>query len=69
MRVKRLLGHKRINANVIYITIEKRMFRYAEHEYVSRAAKTVEEAQKLVDVGFEYVCDFGADGKIFRKRK
>jgi hypothetical protein len=31
-------------------------------------AKTVEEAQKLVETGFEYVCSFD-DMKLFRKRK
>jgi len=29
---------------------------------------TVEEAQKLVEAGFEYVCEF-EDVKIFRRRK
>ena len=37
-------------------------------EYISKAAKTVEEEQKLIEAGFEYVCDF--DGiKLFWKRK
>lgn len=37
-------------------------------EYVSKVSKSVEEACKLVDAGFEYVSD--VDGaKIFRKSK
>jgi hypothetical protein len=35
---------------------------------VSKAANTVEEVCKLVDAGFDYVCDVG-DAKVFRKRK
>jgi hypothetical protein len=34
----------------------------------SKVIKTI-EAQKLVDVGFEYVCDFGNNGKLFKKRR
>jgi hypothetical protein len=30
--------------------------------------KTLEEAKKLVETGFEYVCDM-EDYKLFRKRK
>jgi hypothetical protein len=37
-------------------------------EYHSATARDVEEAQKLVENGFEYVCDF-EDVKLFRKRK
>jgi hypothetical protein len=37
-------------------------------EYICKVAKNVEEASPLIEVGFEYVCDF--DGaKLFRKRK
>jgi len=41
----------------------------ASDEYCSATAKTVEEACKLVETGFEeYVCVFNGV-KIFRKRK
>jgi hypothetical protein len=39
----------------------------AEGKFNSAIAKTVEEARKLVDVGFEYVCDING-AKLFRKR-
>jgi len=39
-----------------------------DDELVSEVASTVEEARKLVDAGFDYVCDVD-DAKIFRKRK
>jgi len=37
-------------------------------EYCSAAARNVEAGQKLVEPGFEYVCDFD-DLKLFNKRK
>jgi len=37
-------------------------------KFHSAVAESVEEAQKLVEAGFEYVCDF-EDTKLFRKRK
>jgi hypothetical protein len=50
------------------ITIENALFTEANDEFHVRTAKTVEEACKLVEVGFEYVTEI--DGvKIFRKRK
>ena len=36
--------------------------------FTVNVAKTVEEACKLVAVGFEYVCEYG-DAKKFRKRR
>jgi hypothetical protein len=38
------------------------------NEFHSATAKTVQDAQKLDDAGFEYVCDFD-DTKLFRMRK
>ena len=67
--VQQLLGHKSIQSTMIYITIENAVFKETEDQWVSKVARNIEEAQKLVDVGFEYVCDFGANGKLFRKRK
>ena len=61
--------HKNIKNTLIYIDIENALFQNGrEEEFYVRTAKTVEEACKLIEVGFEYVCDM--DGvKIFRKRK
>ena len=39
-----------------------------EDDFHVAVAKTLEEARKLVEVGFEYVCSMG-NAKIFRKRK
>jgi hypothetical protein len=41
---------------------------FENDDFHSATAKTVEEAQKLVEAGFEYVCCFD-HVKVFRKRK
>ncbi|PMB74218.1 hypothetical protein C0199_00595 [Candidatus Bathyarchaeota archaeon] len=62
---KEMLGHRNINNTIIYTHLVKLD---TEDKYYSATAKTVEEARKLIEEGFEYVCDM--DGvKIFRKRK
>lgn len=68
LHVKEILGHKSIQSTMIYISLERTLFKVDEDQFTSKVAKTIEEAQKLVDVGFEFVCDFGNDGKLFRKR-
>lgn len=54
---------------MIYITIEKAVFKQTEDQWITKIAHNIQEAQKLVGVGFEFHCDFGAEGKLFRKRK
>jgi len=39
-----------------------------DDDYHSATAQTVQDAQKLIEAGFEYVCEF-SDVKIFRRRK
>jgi len=41
---------------------------FQNDDYDSTTAKTVQDAQKLIEAGFEYVSEF-SDVKIFRKRK
>jgi hypothetical protein len=41
---------------------------FENDDYHSAVARDVTEAQKLVEVGFEYVCDFSGV-KLFTKRK
>jgi hypothetical protein len=44
------------------------MVEFKNEEYVSATASTIEDAQKLVEAGFEYVTEM-ENIKIFRKRK
>jgi hypothetical protein len=65
LRVKGMLGHKSTNSTMIYT----HLIDFEAEEYTSRVVRNIEDAQKLVDAGFEYVCDYAEDGKLFRKRK
>jgi len=53
---------------MLYIHVAKSIFQSSDDEFHVSVAKTVEEACKLVEVGFEYVTEING-AKIFRKRK
>jgi integrase len=68
MHVKKILGHKSVVSTQLYINIEASIFQFSNNEYNSATAKTIEEAQKLIESGFEYVTEM--DGlKLLRKHK
>jgi hypothetical protein len=62
--VMRMLGHKSIQNTLVYT----QMVEFKNEEYISATAKTMEDAQKLVEAGFEYVTEI-CGVKLFRKRK
>ena len=62
--VKELLGHRDIKSTMIYT----HLINFEGDKFHSATARTVEEAEKLIIVGFEYVCTHG-DIMLFRKRK
>jgi hypothetical protein len=62
--VKAKLGHKNINNTLIYT----HLVNFSEDEYETATASTVEEACKLIEVGYEYITEMEGV-KIFRKRK
>ena len=62
--VMKLLSHKNINNTLVYTQLVD----FSEKEYVTKVAWTLEEACKLIEAGFEYVCEMEG-AKIFRKRK
>ncbi|MBS7649143.1 site-specific integrase [Candidatus Bathyarchaeota archaeon] len=66
--VMKFLSHKNIKNTLIYIQLEEAIFRGQEDDFICKAAQTVDEAKTLIEVGFEYVCDFNGI-KLFRKRK
>ncbi|MGC8999340.1 MAG: tyrosine-type recombinase/integrase, partial [Candidatus Bathyarchaeia archaeon] len=63
--VKQQLGHKKLETTLIYTQLVN--FN-EEDEYYSAIAKTTQEAQKLIEQGFEYVTTFEGI-MLFRKRK
>lgn len=62
-----LLGHNSLQTTLIYINIEKATFKNTSNEFTVRVTDNLEEACKLLEVGFEYVCDIEGFG-LFRKR-
>jgi hypothetical protein len=60
----RALGHRNIQNTLLY----KQLIDFESDEFHSATANNIQEAQKLVEAGFEYVCDFN-EIKLFRKRK
>jgi integrase/recombinase XerD len=68
LHVQQLLGHRDLRNTLIYINLEKALFQNADEEFHVKVAQNLDEACKLLEVGFEYVTDL--DGaKLFRKRK
>jgi len=62
--VMKLLGHKNIQNTLLHTQI----INFKNYEYYSTTAKTIQEAQVIVEAGFQYQCDFG-EVKLFKKRK
>jgi len=60
----RMLGHKNIKNTLVYTQLVD----FQDDDFVSRVAKTIEEACQLIEAGFEYVCEMDSV-KIFRRRK
>lgn len=66
LHVMRILSHRNINNTLRYT----QLIQTDDDEFISKVAKTVEDACKLIDTGYEYVTEFQDQGaKIFRKRK
>ncbi|MDX1813859.1 MAG: tyrosine-type recombinase/integrase [Candidatus Bathyarchaeia archaeon] len=64
VHVQQKLGHKSIITTTIYTHI----INFEADTFHSEVAETVEEARKLVEAGFEFVCDMDSC-KLFRKPK
>jgi hypothetical protein len=60
----KLLGHKNIESTLVYT----QLMSFESDEYHSAVAKTLDEARKLLEEGFDYVCQKD-DTMLFRKRK
>ena len=65
--VRQLLGHRSILNTQIYVILEQAIFE-ANDDYEIKTAETLDQACKLLEVGFEYVTEMEGR-KIFRKRK
>jgi integrase len=67
--VKMILGHKSIQSTETYIHLEKMLYEGADNDqFVVKVADTMDDAIKLMEVGFEYHAEVEGH-KLFRKRK
>lgn len=68
-QVQLFARHKDMKSTTRYIHLERAIYNASDNdEWIVKAAKTVDEASKLISVGFEYVTE--VEGfKLFRKRK
>jgi hypothetical protein len=58
-----LLGHKSIQNTLVYT----QMVQFKTEEYLSATANTIEDAQRLIEAGYEYVTELdGATQSTFR---
>jgi integrase len=64
LHVMNLLGHRNIESTLVYT----QLISFESDEYHSAVANTVDEARKLLEEGFDYVCQKD-DIMLFRKRK
>jgi len=64
LHVMRLLGHRNIKNALVYTQLVD----LNDQDYISKVAWTIDEACKLVESGFQFVCDF-ENAKIFKKPK
>jgi integrase len=63
LHVKEILGHKSLNNTMLYT----QLISFKDDEFTAKVAHS-EEVCQLLEAGFEYVCDYG-ENKIMRRRK
>lgn len=66
--VMRFLGHKNILNTMIYIDLEEAHFQKGNEEFICKVAKTVKDAEPLIETGFDCVCEI-YEANMFKKRK
>jgi len=64
LHVKGKMGHRNLQSTLIYT----HLVNFKDDEYTVKAVKTIPEACKLIEAGFEYVTELD-EVKLFRKRK
>jgi integrase/ribosomal protein S27AE len=65
LHVMEVLGHKNIKNTLVYT----HLVNFKNDEFTSKVAKTADEASKLVEAGFEYVCTTPENFMLFKMRK
>jgi integrase len=62
--VKEILGHKTLNSTLLYT----QLVNFKDDEFTARVARSEVEVCQLIEAGFEFVCDYGGN-KVMRRRK
>jgi len=65
LHVMNVLGHKNIMNTLKYT----QLIDIKHDDYISKATRSSQEAQQLIEDGFEYVCTTPDEIMLFRKRK
>ncbi len=65
LHVMQLLGHRKIDNTLKYT----QLVHFNDDEFTSKTARNTEDARKLLEAGFEYVCTTPEEIMLFRKRK
>ena len=69
LHVKKVMGHRSILTTQRYVELYTEIYGDLQPEdYVCEVASTIDEAKKLVEAGFEYVCEVNGE-QLFRKVK
>lgn len=69
LHVKTVLGHRSIRTTMIYVELYTELYNdLMPEDYVCETASTAKEASKLIQKGFEYVCEIEGE-KLFRRIK
>lgn len=70
LHVRDFLGHRFASNTEIYVQLDKTIFQDQDQGYITKITHNVQEAARLVEVGFEYVTgEYQDGGKLFRKRR
>lgn len=64
LHVMQVLGHRNIQNTLVYT----HLVNFGGDDYICKAARSMDEAKALVEIGFDYVTDIEGM-KLFRKRK
>jgi hypothetical protein len=59
---------QKLDTTLLYIQVERALFREMMDEFTVRIAQKPEKIKQLLEVGFEYICEKD-DLMFFRKRK
>lgn len=64
--VKEFLGHKKLDTTLLYIQLEKTLYKEQTDAFTVKVAKNKDEITDLLATGFDYICE--KDGLVFFRK-